>query len=144
MKKTGFLKAAAPVLLLFPLILVLSCAETDVVAKIAKTSFAAMLDASKDRPIFSEKDSSWVLRSPGGDTFFFPTGLSGNPDFRFSFDAGPFIAAGLDPSGLPVGGRSGLRRRRQQTRSPFRPLARRLFRLRPGSPRTRPSTLLSM
>jgi len=100
-KRIDPLRAGALVLVL---ILLAACAETDVVAKFAKTSFAAMLEASKDRPTYAEKESSWILRSPGGDAFSFPAGLASSPDFRFDFDASPFLAAGLDPGRLPRGG----------------------------------------
>jgi hypothetical protein len=77
------------------------CGSTDVVGKVAKTSFKAVIDASKDRVSSSDKDGAWVLASVAGDQVFFSTDFSGDkPDVAFSFDAAPFVAAGLDPAKL--------------------------------------------
>jgi hypothetical protein len=92
------------------------CAATDVVAKLANSSFRAVAEASGDRVTWSEEDASWVLASPAGDTVAFSSDFSRNagsggmadmdrPDIEFSFDAAPFLAAGLDVSKLaPVDG----------------------------------------
>jgi hypothetical protein len=78
------------------------CSVFDVVGKTAITTFQTltermgadiMLDAAADR---------WVLTSPGGQTFEWSLDFSGQgPDFRLSFDAGPYLEAGLDPAKLP-------------------------------------------
>jgi hypothetical protein len=90
------------------------CAATDVVGKVAKSSFKAVLEASKDRVSFSKEDESWALTSPAGDEVLFSTNFARNapsgggmadmdkPDAEFSFDAAPFVAAGLDPAKLPL------------------------------------------
>jgi hypothetical protein len=93
------------------------CANTDVVGKFATTSFKAVLDASKDALSFSNEDESWALRSSAGDEVLFSANFARNapgaggmadmdkPDVEFTFDAAPFIAAGLDVAKLPaVGG----------------------------------------
>ncbi len=106
----GFVAIAAIVLAMA----VSGCAATDVVGKVAKTSFKAVLDASKDTVSFSKEDESWVLRSAAGDEVLFSTDFSRNaasgggmadmdkPDVEFAFDAAPFLAAGLDLAKLPA------------------------------------------
>ncbi len=106
----GFVAIAAIVLALA----VSGCAATDVVGKVANTSFKAVLDASKDTVSFSKEDESWVLRSAAGDEVLFSTDFSRNaasgggmadmdkPDVEFTFDAAPFPAAGLDLAKLPA------------------------------------------
>jgi len=76
------------------------CGSTDVVAKMANSSFKAVAQASKDRISYSETDGSWVLASEAGDQVFLATDFSKTPDVKFSFDAAPLIAAGLDSSRL--------------------------------------------
>jgi len=90
------------------------CASTDVVGKVAITSFKAVLDASKDKVSFSKEDESWVLTSSAGDEVLFADNFARNaasgggmadmekPDVEFTFDAAPFIAAGLDVAKLPM------------------------------------------
>jgi hypothetical protein len=109
MKRTVALSALAASSLI---VLGLSgCGSTDVVAKVANSSFKAVIEASKDRVSYSDEDGSWVLASPAGDQALFATDFSANgasgmgadmdkPDVEFSFDAAPFLAAGLDPSKL--------------------------------------------
>ena len=92
---------------------IVGCANTDVVGKVAKTSFKAILDASKDNVSFSNEDESWVLTSSVGDEVLFSTNFARNaasaggmadmekPDVEFTFDAAPFVAAGLDIAKLP-------------------------------------------
>jgi hypothetical protein len=88
------------------------CAASDVVAKVANTSFKAVADASGGRVTWSEEDQAWGLSSPTGDTVAFSSDFARNtssggmadmdkPDVEFSFDAAPFIAAGLDIAKLP-------------------------------------------
>lgn len=90
------------------------CASTDVVGKIAKTSFKAVLEASKDSVLFSGEDESWVLASRAGDEVLLSANFARNaassggmadmdkPDAEFVFDAAPFVAAGLDMARLPM------------------------------------------
>jgi hypothetical protein len=88
------------------------CAASDVVGKLAKTSFDAVVAASGPRTAWSEADEAWTLSSPVGDEISFSGDFSKNnsggmsdmekPDAEFSFDAAPFLAAGLDLSKLPA------------------------------------------
>jgi hypothetical protein len=88
-----------------------ACSATDVVAKVANSSFKAVAEASADRVKWSEEDQAWTLASPAGDTVAFAADFSrnnsggqvdfDNPDVEFSFDAAPFVAAGLDIAKLP-------------------------------------------
>ena len=86
---------------------VVSCSATDVVAKVADTSFKAVVDASGNRVAWSSVDEAWSLLSPSGDKVSFSTDFartkadSGLGDLEFSFDAAPFIAAGLQIENLP-------------------------------------------
>jgi len=89
------------------------CAKTDVVAKFAKTSFAALAEASKDRVAWDDEEGAWSLKSPAGDEVLVAADFSRNgaaggmadmerPDVEFSLDAAPFLAAGLDLAKLPA------------------------------------------
>jgi hypothetical protein len=117
MKKHGYSVIAGGVIVLAIALALGGCAGTDVVGKVAKTSFKAVVDASKDKVSFSQEDESWVLASPAGDEVLFSANFARNapgaggmadmdkPDAEFTFDAAPFIAAGLDAAKLPaVGG----------------------------------------
>ncbi len=90
-----------------------SCAATDVVAKVANSSFKAVALASGDRVSYAKEDESWVIESPNGDEVLFATDFSrngsaggmsdmGKPDVEFSFEAAPFLAAGLDIAKMPM------------------------------------------
>ena len=89
------------------------CGATDVVAKVANTSFAAIITASGDRVAWYEEDFAWGLSSSDGDQVLFSSDFARNassggmadmdkPDVEFVFDAAPFIAAGLDIARLPL------------------------------------------
>jgi hypothetical protein len=84
-----------------------SCTATDVVAKVANTSFKAVADASGNRVAWSSSDETWSLSSPAGDEVLFSADFarngvaSGPADVQFRFDAAPFIAAGLLIENLP-------------------------------------------
>jgi len=91
----------------------MGCGATDVVAKVAKTSFGAVAGALPAAPAWSEKDYAWSLASPAGDRLLLSSDFSRNnaagasadldkPDAEFVFDADPFLAAGLDISKLPA------------------------------------------
>lgn len=88
------------------------CGATDVVAKVANTSFGAIAAASDQRVAWSEPDYAWSLSSPNGDQILLSSDFSRNnaagtaadldkPDAEFIFDAAPFVAAGLDIAKLP-------------------------------------------
>ena len=81
------------------------CAGTDIVATVANSSFKKVLDASAGRVGYSEKDSAWTLASTAGDQVLFSSDFAtaDGADVTFSFDAAPFLAAGLDPSKLSLG-----------------------------------------
>ncbi len=87
------------------------CAATDVVAKVANTSFAAITAASGSRVAWSDESQAWGLSSPAGDLFLISPDFSRNnagavdldkSDAEFVFDAAPFVAAGLDVAKLPA------------------------------------------
>ncbi len=80
------------------------CAATDVVAKKAVESFTTVAAASASRISFA--DGTWTLASPEGDEFRLSVDYTrlGAGDVEFSFDAAPFVAAGLDVAKLPAEG----------------------------------------
>lgn len=87
------------------------CSATDVVAKVANTSFAAVVAASGSNVAWSDEDQAWGLSSPKGDQLLLSADFSRNnagavdldkPDGEFVFDAAPFVAAGLDVAKLPA------------------------------------------
>ncbi len=81
-----------------------ACSGTDVVGKVATTSFEKVADASRTAVFKDEATRTWNLGSPGGDLVRFSTDFSKSGDVEFLFDAAPFLAAGLDPSKLPSTG----------------------------------------
>lgn len=91
---------------------VAGCTSTDLVAKYANTTFAAVAAASGDGVAWSEEDYGWSLSSSDGDQLYLSSDFSRNassggmadmekPDAEFVFDAAPFVAAGLDIAKLP-------------------------------------------
>ncbi len=104
--RTGGLAAAALSLALA----VTACAETDVVARVARTSFGAVVEASGPSAAWDEALGAWSLASEGGDRVLLSADFSGAPsegsgraDVALSLDAAPFLAAGLDPARLAGG-----------------------------------------
>lgn len=81
-----------------------ACSGTDVVGKVATTSFEKVVDASKASVFKDEATRTWNLGSPAGDLLRFSADFSKDDDVEFLFDAAPFLAAGLDPSKLPSSG----------------------------------------
>jgi hypothetical protein len=79
--------------------LLAACGATDVVARYAVSSFDSMATAMGA----SMKDGLYLVESPGGDHFRLAPDFSGSTDALLSMEAGPFLAAGLDPARLPVG-----------------------------------------
>lgn len=81
-----------------------ACAKTDIVAKVAVSSFekiTVLSDIKKD-----ENLSGWSLSSPDKTTRFIWSldyKLSAPHDVMIETDAAPFIAAGLDITKLPLG-----------------------------------------
>ncbi len=95
MKTSTFIAAA---LGLGSILVMSSCAATDVVAGYAASSFgkaAGKLGAARDGDAF-------LLKSPSGETFRLAADLAGADDAILELDAGPFLDAGLDPAKLPV------------------------------------------
>ncbi len=95
------------------LILFSGCNSSSLVTEKAKASFNAVADASGSNVTWVEEDSAWMLASTQGDEVYFSSDFSRNaggsgmpdmdkPDAEFSFDVKPFLAAGLDPSKLPM------------------------------------------
>lgn len=77
------------------------CGSTDVVAKVANSSFAMVIESSKARVSDAVVEGSWSLSSEAGDLVSFSKDFAGSgPDVEFAFDATPFLAAGLDPARL--------------------------------------------
>ncbi|MHB8107682.1 MAG: hypothetical protein ACYDH4_09705 [Candidatus Cryosericum sp.] len=76
----------------------------DTVAVYAVRSFDNLLRAPGMKVTRNDAAAAWVLTSPGGETFTFGgSSPAGSNELVVSFDALPFIAAGLDKSALPVG-----------------------------------------
>ncbi|MEI6874830.1 MAG: hypothetical protein WCL50_06835 [Spirochaetota bacterium] len=101
MKQGIFAIAAASGLALF---LNAGCGSTDVVARVANSSFGMAIEASKGRVSHADREGAWVLASTAGDEVGFSSDFSRpGPDVTFSFDAAPFLAAGLDMARLSEG-----------------------------------------
>jgi hypothetical protein len=80
-----------------------ACKSTDVVGKVAVTSFEQVLNAAKDSVSSKDDANSWNLKSPTGDNFSWSKDFSSDkPDATVDFDAAPFLNAGLDVSKLPA------------------------------------------
>jgi hypothetical protein len=77
------------------------CANVDVVAKYAASSFAAVInEANVSR---NENDAEWVIASPGGETLSIADDFSASGvDFSITINAAPFVDAGLDYEKLPA------------------------------------------
>jgi hypothetical protein len=100
----GSTVASAPSLGIALVLALAGCAATDVVGKVAVESFGPVAVASAERVRYA--DGVWTLASPAGDEFRIsidPT-RSDRGDVEFSFDAAPFMAAGLDAAKLPASG----------------------------------------
>jgi hypothetical protein len=80
-----------------------ACAGTDVVGKVASTSFEAIINKIPDQIKPDDSLNGWALTSPAGDRFIWSKDFSGQgtPDVMVEFDSKPFIDAGLDVTKLP-------------------------------------------
>lgn len=79
-------------------------AAPDVIAVHAVESFDVLLHAPEVSVARNDKAGAWVLTSPGGETIRFGGDtIAGSNELVVTFDARPFLAAGLDPSLLPAG-----------------------------------------
>ena len=71
-----------------------ACAQTDVVAKTAVSSFSSILDLESDQVVAEE--SGYALQSPSGlESFHIGENIA------ISFELAPFVNAGLDTALLP-------------------------------------------
>lgn len=98
MKAKIMLITAMAMVLIFALS---ACQATDVIGNISKTSFEKLGNALDDKVTLDEANKSWVLTSPGGESFLLSKNMINTPDAAIQFDAAPFINAGLDASKLP-------------------------------------------
>lgn len=83
-----------------------ACAETDVVARVAASSFEAMVRQPAIQVGYAADSQAWELVSPAGDRFYMALDF-GRPagqawDFRLDLAAAPFVAAGLNLAKLPA------------------------------------------
>ncbi len=96
-KKTLLLAATLSMAFLFS-----ACQSTDVVGKVAVTSFEEVLTVASDNVTFDEEKNSWNLESPAGDEFKWSKDFSTTEaDSIIEFDAAPYVNAGLDVAKLP-------------------------------------------
>jgi len=93
-------------LLLVTMVSLSACGQTDVIGKVAKTSFVKVLDAIPDQVKADEMNGGWSLSAPDNTArFIWSKDFSRSPlhDVMLEFDAAPFINAGLDVNKLPEG-----------------------------------------
>lgn len=93
-------------LLLVTIVSLSACKQSDVVGKVAKTSFETVLKTIPDQVKSDEMNGGWSLSAPDNSArFIWSKDYSKSPihDVMLEFDAAPFIAAGLDVSKLPEG-----------------------------------------
>lgn len=83
-----------------------ACAQTDVIGKVAKTSFESVLKVIPNQVVADEMNGGWSLSAPDNSArFIWSKDYSKSPqhDVMIEFDSAPFIAAGLDVNKLPAG-----------------------------------------
>lgn len=83
-----------------------ACQQSDVVGKVAKSSFKTLLAAIPDQVQEDEMNGGWSLNAPDETArFIWSKDYSKSPihDVMLEFDATPFINAGLDVNKLPEG-----------------------------------------
>lgn len=79
------------------------CRSLDVIGQTAVRSFEALLASPKLQLGSDPGGSYWVITAPGGEQFRFSRDFSvTHPDLSITLDAGPFLAAGMDPAQLPA------------------------------------------
>jgi hypothetical protein len=94
------------VFLLVTVLSLTACQQTDLIGKVAKTSFAEVVKAIPNQVEVDEMNGGWSLNSPDGTArFIWSSDYSKSPlhDVMIEFDAEPFINAGLDVNKLPEG-----------------------------------------
>ena len=98
-------KLIISIVALITILTLAACQATDVVAKVASTSFEAVLKKIPDKIQADDATNSWALTSPTGERFTWSKDFAGagTPDAMLEFDAKPFIDAGLDVTKLPEG-----------------------------------------
>ncbi|MCL2009088.1 MAG: hypothetical protein FWG71_00900 [Synergistaceae bacterium] len=78
---------------------------TDIVGRVAISSFSEMIDALEFPPILDEEEKLWVLSTPDGEASFWwrsEANLHRHMlDVQICFEAEPFVNAGLDLDKLP-------------------------------------------
>jgi hypothetical protein len=79
-----------------------ACQATDVVSKVAVTSFDAVINKLGDKVAFDQEFNAWAITAPTGERFLYGKDFAGDMDVMQEFDAQPFLNAGLDPSKLPT------------------------------------------
>jgi fermentation-respiration switch protein FrsA (DUF1100 family) len=87
---------------LVPVLIFSACASTDVVGKVAATSFEELTNNLVEPVIADEMYNGWALKSATGERFVWSKdfSVSSNPDLMMEFDAKPFLDAGLKISDL--------------------------------------------
>lgn len=93
-------------LLLVTMVSLSACGQSDVIGKVAKTSFADVLVAIPDQVKVDEMNGGWSLSAPDNTArFIWSKDYSKSPihDVMLEFDAAPFINAGVDVNKLPEG-----------------------------------------
>ncbi len=91
-------KALLVALALGGILVLAGCQATDVVGKVAVTSFESVITVDPAQVSFDEMNNGWALSSPGGERFVWGKDFSSvdKPDFMIELDATPFVEAGLD------------------------------------------------
>jgi len=83
-----------------------AAAFTDIVGRVAISSFKEMTDALEFPPALDETLKMWVLTSPDGEaSFWWRSEANDNrhmQDVQICFNAEPFVSAGLDLDKLPA------------------------------------------
>jgi len=103
MKKSKIIIASISLLIIGSLT---ACTQTDVIGKVAKTSFESVLKKIPNQVKSDEVNGGWSLSAPDNSArFIWSKDYSKSPlrDVMIEFDSAPFIAAGLDSSKLPAG-----------------------------------------
>ena len=103
-QEAGFARMPAVSIVLAAIVFGTAFMAPDTVAIYAVRSYDALLHAPGVEIARSDAAEAWVLTSPGGETLTFGgNNGSGANELIVTFDARPFLAAGLDRSRLPDG-----------------------------------------
>ncbi len=98
-----FKKLSTLLLLLSVVLTFCGCQATDLVAKVAVTSFDALTKAIPDQVSYDSAKEGWAVTGlDGRDRIILNKDFSSNqPDIALELDAAPFLDAGLDAEKLP-------------------------------------------